>query len=453
MDILGTSGNDILDGTEGDDVFNGLGGAQDTFSGLGGSDTFLFSTPVSFSNVYDGGAGTDWFELRTSVFAAIGQDGNLGSAYIVNASLTTSVEGVRFTGTVGETQQLVIASFFGGNAAAVPSLIEGSAGRDLLAFGAFGGMGGAAELVVPTLSASNWTGPGAIYRDEGDAVLFYIGDANGYVLRANEVNAAAGIVQALVGGAGNDTLIGSAGADKLVSIVGGNDALYGNGGNDSLAAINQAPNGSAAITTLTFAGSTFDGGDGTDFLSIGGRVNFQGTLTSIEGINLLPQIAVANPSAPRREAAELTISSAQLASLPSNLQIDGTGNIAVTMVSGAAFNGSLYQMLAGSDVNFTITGTSGNETITGTTGDDVILPAGGVDTIHADAGNDEIVLTAPIGAGSILDGGIGYDTLVLRPQSTYPNATGGYSTQYNAYFPTQIQGLEAARFETNAGDT
>ncbi|MEQ1537412.1 MAG: VCBS domain-containing protein [Sphingorhabdus sp.] len=99
-----------------------------------------------------------------------------------------------------------------------------------------------------------------------------------------------------------------------------------------------------------------------------------------------------------------------------------------------------------------IFGTTGNDTLNGSIGDDVIDGNGGVDVIHAGDGDDAIVLDAPVGAGSTLDGGLGYDTLVLKPQAGTPYFNGGTSTLYNAYFPTVLGGIEAVQFDSAAGD-
>ena len=99
-----------------------------------------------------------------------------------------------------------------------------------------------------------------------------------------------------------------------------------------------------------------------------------------------------------------------------------------------------------------IYGTINNETLDGTSDADVIFPKGGVDIVRAGAGDDEIVLDTALGFGSTINGGNGFDTLVLRTQPGQPYYNGGTVTLYNAYFPTGIASLEAVRFESSAGD-
>ncbi|MFM5949236.1 MAG: beta strand repeat-containing protein [Novosphingobium sp.] len=449
----GTSGNDTFAAPDaGPWVIDGNGGT-DSLTGNAGDDEFVIDTAQSFQTTFSGGGGSDRIEVRSLTAPVLRPDGTLSSDYVINGFNISGVEGIRYTGTANETQQLLVFSFSQGNqAGGIPTAIEGSAGHDQLSIVVGGGMGLASELVMPTLTFSNWTSGAKTYANDGDVLWFFIADSNSYTLRANETVGAAGVIQALIGAAGNDTLIGSEGRDVLASLVGGTDTLHGNGGDDALFAINQTPGANQPPTTLTFAGSLFDGGAGTDFLGIGGKVNFQGALQSIEGIYLAPAQPQATAVSAYRDPAELTISSTLIGTLPSNLQLDGTGRITVNLDPGVAFNGSGYQYLAGSDVRFTINGTSGNDAITGTSHDDTIVNGGGVDTILAGDGDDTIVLNAQVGPNSVLNGGAGFDTLELNTQPGQPYSNGGTSTQYNAYFPTVIGGIEAVRFGSAAND-
>ncbi|HEX4847592.1 MAG TPA: hypothetical protein VFV30_05575, partial [Novosphingobium sp.] len=440
MDILGTSGNDILDGTSGNDLIV-LGGGVDTVHADDGDDEIVIAAPIGNGSVIDGGLGFDTMVIRP----APGYPSNAGpdtSGYI--AAYPTSIYGVeamRFESVANS--QLYMAVLHPVVEGGLTTMV-GGAGADILLDVVFA----AGTYTMANYSLSNWTND--INDPNYDYVSLYVapGAPGDFTLIAREGLQS---VQSLFAGAGNDTLIGSSGSELLTAGA-GFDQLFGNGGDDRLFADNLTAYG-ASPTVRSFSG-VFDGGDGNDVLAVGGIVDLTGaTISNIETLSLLGSFAAPFPGGNGRAPASVTLNASQIAAgFGASPVLAGTGLVNVQLASGQSFNASAWQFSAGSDITVNFIGTSGTETITGTTGDDVILPAGGVDTIHADAGNDEIVLTAPIGAGSILDGGIGYDTLVLRPQSTYPNATGGTVTQYNAYFPTQIQGLEAVRFESNPGD-
>ncbi len=82
-----------------------------------------------------------------------------------------------------------------------------------------------------------------------------------------------------------------------------------------------------------------------------------------------------------------------------------------------------------------ITGTEANETLTGTSGDDVIITGGGTDRVNAGGGDDRIITSA--GNILLLDGGAGYDTLVVTDSVTLL-IEGIYDQPY------QIEAIEVA---------
>ena len=58
-DFIGTTGNDVQDGTSGNDSFDYSQGGNDTLRGLGGDDDFYLGTELQFGDRIDGGAGSD----------------------------------------------------------------------------------------------------------------------------------------------------------------------------------------------------------------------------------------------------------------------------------------------------------------------------------------------------------------------------------------------------------
>ncbi|HEY2071923.1 MAG TPA: hypothetical protein VGG48_20370, partial [Rhizomicrobium sp.] len=62
--ITGTTGDDTLPGTSGDDQFNLIQGGEDTATGLGGNDIFSMGGKLDAGDSIDGGAGSDQVWLR-----------------------------------------------------------------------------------------------------------------------------------------------------------------------------------------------------------------------------------------------------------------------------------------------------------------------------------------------------------------------------------------------------
>lgn len=261
---------------------------------------------------------------------------------------------------------------------------------------------GSTSLVGPILTApsftydANWQGAARAYQP-GDRVQVILLGSDAVTLNGS---AHAG-VQVLLTGSGNDTVNGSGDMDFIAG-GGGVDMLNGNGGDDALWAGNSHPNGNpGAETNNTYAGSVFDGGDGTDFLSTGGNVNFQGTLVSIEGIHLAAAYVSTAANTVSQKPAALTLSGATLADLPDDLILDGEGNIIVNLADGDDFDGLGYQFDPGSNVRFTVNGSAGDDTIVGTANNDAI---------NGGAGRDVIALG---GGASDVDGGSGVDIAVF----------------------------------------
>ena len=157
---------------------------------------------------------------------------------------------------------------------------------------------------------------------------------------------------------------------EYLSAGGGKNPFDARGGDDTLALHNVIPNDAAGVAgserTVTGANTTFNGGAGTDFLSIGGNVNFQGKLESIEGLHLQAKYDNTVPFNVSQKATVMTVSGATWAQLPGNLMVDGTGTVIVNMSSGGTFDGSGYTFEAGAAVTFTVNGSTGADTITGT---------------------------------------------------------------------------------------
>jgi Ca2+-binding RTX toxin-like protein len=171
------------------------------------------------------------------------------------------------------------------------------------------------------------------------------------------------------GGAGNDTIQAGAGNDRLKG-GSGTDALHGEAGDDTF-----------VISGENFIDDLFDGGTGTDTLSIRNDVNLTGaTFNSVEVLQGTGQ--------------RVTVNSTQLADF--------------TSANNVIFNGS----------NQDLSALGGNYILEGTTGDDVLKAGAGDNTIRAFAGTNTI------------DAGAGNDTVVW---GTDPNRTWGFNDYLYRY--------------------
>lgn len=394
------SGNDTVDGGDGNDTING-GLNVDSLTGGDGDDLFIQDrTQPQFGpgDTIGGGAGTDTIEVRavpspapTAVgllsphvfYSANQQTGGVGTS-----STITSVERLDFASNAGQFLQSQF-SFAQFTAAGI-STVEGGAGRDIVIFVAQTG----GSFATPTLTLQNWDAPALnAWQNTGDAISLVANP-----VFATNLTAADGFAsfQVLTGGAGDDTLNGSNNGD-LLNGGGGVNQLIGDDGNDSLAIVNAAaPNFGAPgtylpVTYFTGQGSTFDGGDGTDVLTIGGVVEFLGTLANIEGINLLPSFFGAFPI-PRQEFARLEIDATTLAALGPNFFVRGDGEIEVRLGADQSIDLSGVQFIDGSEAVMHISGSDDESAVAatwvGSSHGDIIEYAAGLVTATGGLGDD-----------------------------------------------------------------
>ena len=446
MDIYGTVGNDTLNGTAGNDTIT-LNGGTDIVHAGDGDDQIVLNAPTGpalfgTGSVLDGGIGFDTFVLKPQV----GLPRSLGAVvtpYVLTQASVTGIEGVRFDTAVTDAMYLaVLDQQISANGM---TNLTGGAGRDILIDVVFA----PGTYVMPSFTFTNWTSN--ILDPTSDYVsLFATGPSTaGFTLIAREGLAS---TQALSGSLGNDVLIGSSGSEFLTATR-GVDQLYGNGGTDILIAENLAPYGGSP-STFNFAGDIFDGGDGIDVLEIGGPVNLTAaTITNMERLYLEPAFVAPMPGTNSIPPSYLTITASQASSgFAADTLLLGAGIVEIQVGSGQSLDVSGWHLGTNSTVTVNITGTSGNETITGTGGDDTINGRGGVDVIHAGAGNDAIVLDTQLGFGSVLDGGDGFDTLVLGPPAGSPGLFGQNQVVYSPYFPTTLTSIEAITFLSGPND-
>lgn len=353
--LFGFGFNDELHGGDGNDRIYG-GGGIDKLYGDAGDDTIILDGAVPSlpqGSVIDGGIGFDTLVLRNTA----GQPTALGTPLtiyqITFPSTIISIEALRFESAVGTQIQFI---------ALKPTLVSagltaltGGAGRDVMVEVVFS----AGDYTVSNYQLNNWTSN--IFDTNSDIIALVASpnSTGNFTLNAREGLAS---TQSLIGAAGNDLLIGSSGSDFLDG-RGGVNVLHGMGGNDSLIVSNLTPFG-GTLTTRTYAGSLFDGGDGIDALSVNGVVQFQGSLQNIERLYFNPAFVATAPGQIGQAAANLVVSGATLNQLPGDLGLFGDGTLTVNLQTGEAYNGSGYTALFGFNPLIDVHGTAIDDIIT-----------------------------------------------------------------------------------------
>jgi Ca2+-binding RTX toxin-like protein len=469
--ITGTSGNDMLAGTSGDDTIN-AGAGNDDIAGNGGNDTINGEDGDDFIAVdkgahhIDGGAGTDTLRLLTPLGA---DESDLYTVDLRNnffyidpfgpASSVTGIENV--TGSA-------VSDLVWGTAAA--NILAGEDGSDNL----FGGAGddlllasgnirmSAGQLVITEIGA-DLAGDG-LYGDAGNDRL--VGGLGGDFLSGGFDN------DTLEGNAGDDQLYGGRDQDTLSGGL-GNDLLAGGTGNDivdgadgidtayfynadpafggvtvSLQLQGSAQNvGSQGLDTLTgienLLGTAFSdsltGDDGANVLAGAGPAELDGspstnndTLAGLGGNDLLLVVAGdhgldggadtdtvsyhASLPEPGAVYTSLTLSLA----LQGSAQATGYGNWTLSNIENLSGANGDDQLTGDGGANV-LAGSAGSDTLTGGAGNDVLLGDGEISWGYGTPGAAvtlENVPYIPLGGfflivgNDILDGGTGDDRMV-----------------------------------------
>ncbi len=233
----GNSLDNIITGNSGNNQLTGLAG-NDTLFGGGGNDTMLASLNDG-NDHYDGGTGTDAYDLSaTSAAATVDLQAGTSTSTQTGSDTLTSIENVNGSSGNDHIQGDGASNLMqgqGGN-----DWLDGGSGGDTLVGGqgldsVFGGLGN------DTLRAS--VNDGNDSYDGG-------GDVDTYDLSATSasatVNLATGLasssqtgsdtlinVENVIGGSGANTLTGD-GGDNVLTGQGGTDTLAGGSGNDTL---------------------------------------------------------------------------------------------------------------------------------------------------------------------------------------------------------------------------
>jgi Ca2+-binding RTX toxin-like protein len=413
QDFNGTSGNDILIGTGGDDQFYPGTGA-DTINGGAGNDylgiynytdtantTIIYTSTTSGTITGGSNNGTTFQNIeRVLFFTGYGAD-NINISAATGSGLVDGGGGNdTITGSANSD------GLYGGigndsiNGGAGDDNIRGGGGDDTL-----NGGNGNDAIIVGVFSAEFNGGAEKIDGGAGDDSLSIIasdsssdtiisytsaigtitgGSNNGTTFQNIErvycdtgsgadninISAATGSSNVRAGG-GNDTIIGSANADSLVGDA-GNDNLNGGAGNDTL-------NGGTGNDTL-------NGGNGNDTLVV----------------DNIGDVVVENANE-GTDTIESSISYA-LTTNVENLVLTGTSNI----------NGT------GSNLNNTITGNNSDNNLDGGAGNDTLNGGAGNDTytFNVDTAQGSDVIAEVTGAGNDTISFIGNTSVTLDLNTT-----------------------------------
>jgi Ca2+-binding RTX toxin-like protein len=359
--VIGTSGNNLLNGTANGDTIYGLGG-DDTLNGLGGNDVLYGGDG---NDTLDGGVGNDTLDGGTGTNTAT--YASAASAVTVSLLLEGSAQNTHGGGTdtLSNIQNLTGSNFadtLTGDANA--NFISGGSGDDTITGGAGddtieGGIG------TDTLMLS---GPKANYTITAVGLGAYTvtdnvgSDGTDHISNVEKIHFSdVTYTLPITGWTGNDSLTGTTG-DDVINGLGGNDVLNGLAGNDQL-----------------YGGDgddTLDGGAGNDTIDGGAGTNTASYADAALGVT----VSLALQGSPQNTK---------------NAGLDTLTNI---------------QNLLGSAHNDSLTGDANNNTLEGGAGDDTLIGGGGTDTAsYASAASGVIVSLAITTAQST--GGAGKDTL------------------------------------------
>ncbi|HEY1630647.1 MAG TPA: hypothetical protein VGF56_04995 [Rhizomicrobium sp.] len=92
MSIKGTSGDDNLVGTSGNDAFDLTQGGNDTAQGLAGNDSFSFGATFTAADAVDGGDGADVLKLAGDYSAGV----TFGAATLINVETVSLADGFSY---------------------------------------------------------------------------------------------------------------------------------------------------------------------------------------------------------------------------------------------------------------------------------------------------------------------------------------------------------------------
>jgi serralysin len=445
--ITGTAFNDQIEAAGGDDTITGGAGA-DTIDGGAGTDTAVFSGNRSAYTINTVGAvttvtGPDGADSLTNVERLQFADGlyTIAGAPIYN----------EINGTAGPDTLVGTAGFDSISGGDGDDVITGGPGNDVLSGGAgidtavFAGPR-SAYTVTTSGGTTTVSGPDGtdtlttIERLRFDDMTLIVGAGGGQYIAGT-----AG-PDTLNGTAFNDLIEGGAGND-VINGLGGNDDIYGGDGNDVLVAgggVDRLYGGEGADRLEGDSGDQLHGENGDDVIVVQGSAATASVLVSGgAGIDTLI-LRGTSASLNLATGAGLADSTVLAVYATENVTVEGSG-ASVRTISGSSAANRLTAA-AGSTFGVVFDGSGGDDILTGALGDDILIGGagrdqmygrGGDDRIEGDAGDqlygedgdDTLVLTGSADTtNSLIVGGVGIDTAILRGPSTSINLATGTGT-------------------------
>jgi uncharacterized delta-60 repeat protein len=447
---IGSVGNDVMNGTGGDDTLDG-GLGNDLVSGLAGGDSLLGG---SGNDTIVGGTGADWLDGGDGNDVYVYNEGDGDDFILQNDTVGADVDVLRLTQAGLTADRVAFTRGFLTYDDLVVNITQGSgetATVDQIVVVNFflndAVNPGTIDQVVITATGTTFTqadiAAQALVTGDGDHIFvgyntadLLTGTANGDWMSAGTGNDTvnAGIGNDLVfGGAGNDvlngggdndTVIGGAGADTLAGGA-GDDTLSGGAGSDVYQF--DASSGNDLITeslpTLTAdqlvsgLGPVYIVGDGdaplasdTDVLNING-VSATSALATRAGDDLVISLQAGNHVTVQNYFAN-GVSTIEKVVFTSSNTVWSSTTIRAKVLVPTDGDDSLIGYLGGDKMS----GGLGNDTLDGREGKDTLTGGAGDDTLTGGSGEDRFVFDQAPGSGvdTITDFTSGVDTIMLK---------------------------------------
>ncbi|MBD2520399.1 calcium-binding protein [Nostoc sp. FACHB-973] len=394
--IIGTNGNDTLQGTSDNDPL--IGG--------GGNDKFVYNSLGYY--------GTN----------AIADFGGVGKGTNPTAEVIAEVDTLVFTGTEFTAQNLLLTQ----NGTNLEISFQGLGSRKLVLQNfALENLDNLSKSTGAAVDLGNIVFDGQTSSTDSFDV-FNANSTQSTIFNKNTVTFLNDLNNNVSGFDNSDDVINGQGGDDIINGLSGNDLLRGGAGNDLLrdGAGNNTLNGGAGDDTLNASGSTgdnlLDGGDGNDFLDISGiyfnPVNYDSRSLGNNTLNGGAGDDTLNASGSRGD----------------NLLSGGDGNDSLDISGNFDTNGG--------QENATDSRSLGDNTLKGGAGDDTLDASGSIgdNLLDGGDGNDSLKLTTSGSGGYVYSGSEGNNTLNGGAGDDYLDISGYLDNLPGAYTDSRSSG-------------